>query len=319
VSTELKLPLLVIVGPTAVGKTALSIAVAKRLGAEIISGDSMQLYRTMDIGTAKVTHQEMQGVPHHMIDICDPDQPFSVARFQERVGELIRAIYSRGRLPILSGGTGLYVRAVIQPYTFAPAPSDQAVRDQLSEEEQEHGPGHLHRRLAAVDPAAASKLHPNDLRRLIRALEVFSLTGTPISQTQTADQGEPRYDLLYFGLTRDRKELYKRIDQRVDAMLEAGWLEETRRLLSEYSPQLTPLQAIGYRELVQYMRGLLTKSEAIPLIKRHTRQFAKRQLTWFNRERHLCWIDLTKTDLHDAVDLITRKAEGKWPSLVEAR
>jgi len=312
-----KLPVLVLVGPTAVGKTAISVAVAKRLGAEIISGDSMQVYRGMDIGTAKITKEEMQGVPHHMIDIKDPDEPFTVAEFQQRADQLIREIVARGRLPMLVGGTGLYIRAVLEPYTFIPMKADPELRRRLAEEEERYGPGHLHRRLQEVDPVAAAKLHPNDLRRIIRALEVFLQTGTPISATQTAAGKEPRYDDLFLGLTMERSLLYRRIEERVDRMIAAGWLEEVRRLLERYPPHLPAMQALGYRELVQYYRGLLTLPEAISLIKRNTRRYAKRQFTWFRRERRLQWIDVTSQTPEMVVEAIAKMAEGKWPRGVE--
>jgi tRNA dimethylallyltransferase len=313
-----KLPLLVLVGPTAVGKTAISVAVAKRLGAEIISGDSMQVYRGLDIGTAKIAPAEMEGVPHHMIDIKEPDEPFSVAEFQARVDDLVREIAGRGRLPMLVGGTGLYVRAVVMAYTFTEMEADPALRQRLAEEEARHGPGYLHRRLQAVDPAAAARLHPNDLRRIIRALEVWEQTGVRISETQRAWELEPRYDDLCIGLTMDRELLYRRIDQRVDAMLAAGWVEEVRRLLARYRPDLQSMEAIGYRELILYLRGLLTWDEAVALIKRNTRRFAKRQFTWFRRDARIHWLDVTAPEARErAVEEIVRLAEGKWMKGVE--
>lgn len=314
----MKLPLLVLVGPTGVGKTAASVEVARRVGGEIISGDSMQVYRGMDIGTAKITPAEMQGVPHHLIDIRDPDEGFSVAEFQEQVDALIREIVSRGKLPMLVGGTGLYVRAVLQTYTFMDRDTDQGLRDELAAEEARHGPGHLHRRLQAVDPEAAARLHPNDQRRLIRALEVYLLTGVPISLTQTATEGARRYDDLFLGLTMEREQLYRRIDQRVDLMLAAGWVDEVRRLLEQYRPDLAAMQAIGYRELVYYSRGLLTYGEVAALIKRNTRRFAKRQFTWFRQDRAIHWLDVTEpADRANLVGKIVNLVEGKWQKGVE--
>lgn len=310
----MKLPLLVLVGPTAVGKTALSVAVARAVGAEIISGDSMQVYRGMDIGTAKIRPEEAGGVPHHLIDIKEPDEDFSVAEFQARVDELIPQICARGRLPMLVGGTGLYVRAVVEKYTFTPMEADHELRARLRQEEERHGPGYLHARLQQVDPVSAARLHPNDLFRIIRALEVYAQTGVPISATQTAADAEPRYDDLMIGLTMDRAQLYARIDERVDAMLAAGWLEEVRRLLSRYPPHVRALQALGYRELVLYLRGLLTWDEAVALIKRNTRRFAKRQFTWFRRERRLRWLDVTDPEARNrAAGEIVRLVREKWP------
>jgi len=309
-----KLPLVVLVGPTAVGKTAISVAVARAVGAEIISGDSMQVYRGMDIGTAKIRPEEMGGVPHHLIDIKDPDEEFSVAEFQARVDELIPQICARGRLPMLVGGTGLYVRAVVEKYTFTPMEPDPELRARLRQEEERHGPGYLHARLAEVDPVSAARLHPNDLFRIIRALEVYERTGIPISATQIAAQSEPRYDDLMIGLTMDRQQLYARIDERVDAMLAAGWVDEVRRLLSRYPPNLRSMQALGYRELVLYLRGFLTWDEAVALIKRNTRRFAKRQFTWFRRERRLTWLDVTEPSARNrAVEEIVRMINEKWP------
>jgi tRNA dimethylallyltransferase len=313
-----KLPLLVLVGPTAVGKTAISVGVARRLGAEIISGDSMQVYRGMDIGTAKITPDEMDGVPHHMIDIKEPDEPFSVAEFQARVDTLIREILGRGRLPMLVGGTGLYVRAVLQEYTFTEMEGDPDLRERLAAEEARHGAGHLHRRLAAVDPTAAERLHPNDLRRIIRALEVFETTGVPISQTQTAGEAEPRYDDLFIGLTMERDLLYGRIDMRVEQMLAAGLQHEVGRLLKRFPPSTQALEAIGYREMVWHLRGLLTYPETAALIQRNTRRFAKRQFTWFKRDERIRWIDLASPEGRSAaVERICQLVEGKWPEGVE--
>ncbi len=313
----MKGPLLVIVGPTAVGKTAISVAVARRIGGEIISGDSMQVYRKMDIGTAKVRPDEMLGVPHHLIDIKEPSDPFSVAEFQRQVDDLITLITARGRLPILVGGTGLYVRSITQDYSFTEAAGDADLREFLRAAELHHGPGHLHRQLQGIDPAAAAKLHPNDLRRLIRALEVYETTGSPISETQHA-QGNRRYDDLFVVLNLERDALYRRIDTRVDAMMALGLASEVKSLLQFYPHDTHSLQAIGYREMVWYLRGLSTYQAAIELIKRNTRRFAKRQLTWFRREDHATWIDVTNQQIEKSVEEIVSLVEGKWPRNVEA-
>jgi tRNA dimethylallyltransferase len=316
----MKLPLLIIVGPTAVGKTALSVEVAARLGAEIISGDSMQVYRGMDIGTAKIRPAETRGVPHHLIDILDPDEPFSVAEFQERVDQAIQSIWARGRLPILVGGTGLYVRAVRLAYTFVEgSEADPALRARLAREEEVHGPGYLHRRLAAVDPAAAAKLHPNDTRRIIRALEVWERTGTRISETQTAESAEPRYDDLFIGLNMERDRLYERIDARVDQMMAEGFEAEVAALMRRYPPGpklLTSMNSLGYRELIHYRRGLSTRDEAVYLIKRNTRRFAKRQLTWFRREPDLRWVEVDPSvGIAPIADQVCALAKAKWGGL----
>lgn len=289
----MKAPLLIIVGPTAVGKTALAVELARTLGGEVISGDSTQVYKGMDIGTAKIRPDEMQGVPHHLIDILRPDEPFSVAEFQTRVDATISEIRARGRLPILAGGTGLYVRAVRMAYQFLEgSEADPELRARLQAAAEAHGTGYLHRRLSEIDPAAAAKLHPNDSRRIIRALEVWERTGTRISETQVAESAELRYDDLFIGLNMERERLYERIDQRVDLMMAAGFLAEVTSLMESYPAGLTSLHTLGYRELIQYRQGLATLAEAVHLIKRNTRRFAKRQLTWFRREADLRWFEV---------------------------
>lgn len=310
----MKAPLLIIVGPTAVGKTALAVELALALGGEVISGDSTQVYRGMDIGTAKVRPDEMKGVPHHLIDILRPDEPFSVAEFQSRVDAAIAEIRGRGRLPILAGGTGLYVRAVRMAYQFLEgSEADPELRARLQAEEGAHGTGYLHRRLSEIDPAAAAKLHPNDSRRIIRALEVWERTGTRISETQVAEEAEPRYDDLFIGLNMERELLYERIDRRVDLMLAEGFLDEVTALMAQYPAGLTSLHTLGYRELIQYRQGLSTLEEAVHLIKRNTRRFAKRQLTWFRREADLRWF---MVDPAVGIEPITRQvaelARQKW-------
>lgn len=310
--------LLVIVGPTAVGKTALSIRLAQRLGGEIISGDSMQVYRGMDIGTAKPTLEERAGIPHHLIDIVNPDEPFSVAQFQRLADTAIAEITARGRLPILVGGTGLYTRAVLEAYTFGEgAGADLALRAALQAEEEANGPGHLHRRLTAVDPEAAARLHPNDLRRIIRALEVFLQSGIPISAQQTKEAAPLRYAAVQVGLFTQREALYDRINRRVDLMLEAGWLAEVEGLLARYSPELPAMRALGYLELTHYLRGRLTRPEAVALIQRNTRRFAKRQLTWYRRERRIHWYDPVENSQERVASAIGDLLAGDWQKAVE--
>lgn len=307
-------PLLVILGPTAAGKTEVAIETALRFHGEIISGDSMQVYRGMDIGTAKPTMEERRGVPHHLIDILDPDQAFSVADFQARVEALIPEIAARGKLPILAGGTGLYLRAVTTEYTFTETHTDWDLRRRLAEEADRLGEESLHRRLAEVDPIAASKIHPNDRRRVIRALEVYYQTGEPISSLQTAEAGKSKWDLLLIGLTMDRDLLYRRIEQRVDRMVEDGLVEEVRHLLlSGHSRDLFSMQSLGYREIASYLKGEIPLEEAIALVKRNTRRFAKRQMTWFRRDEGIVWLELGEsTDKSRAVEEIARMVEGKW-------
>lgn len=309
------LRVLAIVGPTASGKTAAAIAVAQRLGGEVISADSMQVYRGFDIGTAKPTPEEQQGVPHHLIDIRDPGADFSVVEFQRLADALIREITARGRLPILVGGTGFYVRAVLREYTFAELETDGSVRARLNTEAAQQGLGALYQRLSRVDPAAAARIHPNDQLRIVRALEVYELTGRPISELQ--GQGGPRYDHLLVGLTMNRELLYDRINRRVDAMLAAGWLEEVQLLLAAgVPPRAGPMTNLGYRELMAYLRGLSTWDEAVDWTKRNTRRYAKRQLTWFRREPDLHWVDAAAGPAAVA-GVICRLAAGKWPDFVE--
>lgn len=301
---EKKQPLVVVLGPTAVGKTAFSVELAAALGAEIISGDSMQFYRYMDIGTAKITPQEMISssgklVPHHMIDICDPNQPMSVADFQVAANAKIAEIAARGKLPMVVGGTGLYLQALVDGYDLAAAPGgDEEIRSRLHNEYHELGADELHRRLAAADPKSAVQISPNDEKRLVRALEYLEATGKPISEQGRA--AESPFNLLLLGLTRDRAEIYRRIEQRVDIMLNAGLVAEVQRLLAMgFDENCKPMQGLGYRQICDYLEGLTTYAEAVVLIKRYTRRFAKRQLTWWRRDERICWLpaDMPKDDL----------------------
>lgn len=285
-------PLLAIVGPTATGKTAVAVEVAKQLQGEIASADSMLIYRYMDIGTAKPTSEERQGIPHYMIDLIDPDEPYSVALYQAEAERHILEISGRGKLPLLVGGTGLYIRSVIDRYSFARAGFDPGLRRQLQEEAEAFGKEALYRRLCAVDQEAAQKIHPHNLKRVIRALEVYYLTGQPVSRRQQKKEG-PKYNLAMFGLAMERALLYRRIEERVDKMLAAGLVEEVRQLLQRgYGLELTSMQGLGYKEMAQYLMGRITYAEAVYLLKRNTRRFAKRQLTWFGRDRRIKWIDV---------------------------
>lgn len=285
-------PLVVIVGPTAVGKTAVSIKLAKRVGGEIISGDSMQVYRGMNIGTAKLTEQDKEGIPHYMIDILEPDEEFSVAQFQEKVTGYITEILARGKLPILVGGTGLYVRSVIDHYDFSPVGIDNDYRQQLLKQAESNGNDFIHKKLQEVDPEAARRLHPNDIRRIIRALEVYRQTGRSINTFQYNEKTlPPKYHLGYFGLIMDRSSLYRRIEQRVDKMLEDGLAAEVKGLLEcGCNPELISMQGLGYKEIIGYLQGLYSLDEAAELLKRNTRRFAKRQMTWFRRDNRIKWL-----------------------------
>jgi tRNA dimethylallyltransferase len=308
--------LVVIVGPTAVGKTELSLELAEQFDGEIISGDSMQVYRGMDIGTAKATPEERARVPHHLIDIIDPDEEYSVALFQEAATRLITEINARGKLPFIVGGTGLYIESVTHRFQFAQAEQDPELRSRLQRLAETEGVEALHRRLAAIDPLTAERLHPNDVKRVIRALEIYELTGTKMSDFQHRAEHSP-YDLLMIGLTMDRQKLYERINQRVDKMLEAGLVEEVRRLLDQgYGSALTSMQGLGYKELIPYLYGEITLEKAVNDIKQRTRHFAKRQLSWFRRMSEVQWFDLTDpAERPKIVQTIKQISAGKFHRL----
>ena len=285
--------LLVLIGPTAVGKTGCSLHIAKAWNAEIISGDSMQVYRGMDIGTAKLPLAEREGIPHHMIDVCEPEHPFSAAEFQERCRALIRDIDGRGKLPFLVGGTGLYVEALCYEYEFSVAGSDDAFREEMQRFADTHGAAALHDRLREVDAASAERLHPNDRRRVIRALEIHRLTGETMSSQLEGQKKRSPYELCIVGLTMDRQKLYDRVDQRVDLMMAEGLEDEVRRLLARGVPETAvAMQGLGYKELIPYIRGECTLEEAVYLLKRDTRHFAKRQLSWFRHMKEIEWVDV---------------------------
>jgi tRNA dimethylallyltransferase len=288
------LPLLVIVGPTAVGKTDASIQLALRLDGEVVSADSRLFYRGMDIGTAKPTSQEMQGVPHHLIDLADPccrETGMSLAQFQQAAHQAIAAIHARGRLPLLVGGTGQYVRAVIQGWQAPPVEPDPALRLALESWARQVGPDGLHARLRTLDPAAAEAIDYRNLRRTVRALEVIFTTGRPFSAQRR--QAASPYRLLVIGLQRPRPELYARIDRRIQLMLDAGWLDEVRRLLERgCTPDLPSMSAIGYRELAAHLQGRLSLDEAVALVQRQTRLFVRRQANWFKpSDPAIRWFD----------------------------
>lgn len=308
-------PLLAIVGPTAVGKTAVAVEVAHQLDGEIVSADSMLIYRYMDIGTAKPTMAERRGIPHYMIDIVYPDEPYSVALYQAAARQRINEIWQRGKLPLLVGGTGLYVRAVIQPYHFTGAGVDPAFRRRMAEEARLLGTRALHRRLARVDPESAARIHHHNLKRVIRALEIYHLTGRPMSSCREEEVEGPNYQLVLIGLTMERRELYRRIESRVDEMMKMGLVEEVLRLLDRgYHPRLQSMQGLGYKEIVYYLRGLCTREEAVCLLKRNTRRFAKRQFTWFRREPVIQWIDVGQCgSVAKTAREITARAAGVFP------
>ena len=278
---------LCIVGPTAVGKTKMSIELAKQLNGEIISGDSMQIYRGMDIGTAKATMDERQGIPHHLIDEKNPDEPYSVAAFQQTVRAKMEEIKSRGKLPIIVGGTGLYIKSVLYDYEFAGESEskevDEAKYGHLSNEE-------LHAKLATVDEAGAKDIHPNNRKRVIRALEIYETSGVKKSEMIEKQEHKMIYDACLIGLTDDRTVLYDRINKRVDTMYETGLVEEVKALFDQGIPaESQSIRAIGYKELYDYFKGFISLEESKELIKRNSRRYAKRQYTWFNNQMDVTW------------------------------
>ncbi|MBP3926151.1 MAG: tRNA (adenosine(37)-N6)-dimethylallyltransferase MiaA [Clostridium sp.] len=291
-------PLVIITGPTAVGKTALSVKLAKQLNGEIISADSMQVYRYMDIGSAKVTREEMDGVPHHLIDVLDPREEFNVVTFQRMAREALQGIYARGHLPIIAGGTGFYIQALLYDIDFTETDEDTSFRKELEEKAETEGSGVLHRMLAEVDPESAAAIHANNVKRVIRALEFYKQTGTRISaHNERERQKKSPYRFFYYVLTTDRPVLYERIDRRVDLMMEQGLVEEVRQLKEMgCTRELVSMQGLGYKEILAYLDGEASLEEAVYILKRDTRHFAKRQLTWFKRERDVRWLNLPEFD-----------------------
>lgn len=286
-------PLIILTGPTAVGKTELSIALAKSIGGEIISADSMQVYKYMDIGTAKIRSEEMDGVPHHLIDILEPDVAFNVAMFKDLAKSSVEDIYSRGRIPILVGGTGFYIQALLYDIDFSEEDSDSSIRKEMETLVEIKGAAFLHEKLREVDPESAEQIHANNVKRVIRALEYYQLHGEKIStHNETERHKESPYDFLYFVLTHDRQVLYERIEKRIDQMIDHGLISEVDNLLKKgYDSSLVSMQGLGYKELIPYLQKKCTLDEAIYVLKRDTRHFAKRQLTWFRRERNVRWLD----------------------------
>jgi len=293
-------PLIAIVGPTAVGKTALSIALGRRLRGQVVSADSRQIYRRMDIGTAKATPEEQTLLPHHLLDLVEPDDVLTLAQYQALAYQTIDAILAQGDLPLLVGGTGQYVRAVLEGWTIPEIPPDHALRAELQRVAESEGIQALHSRLAAVDPLAAERIDARNVRRVIRALEVHTLTGQPISVLQR--KAPPGYDVLQIGLTMERSLLYARIDNRIDRMVDEGLVQEVEHLLAQgYDPDLPSMTGLGYRQIVQYLRGEIDLEEAVRLCKRDTRRFVRQQYNWFrlgNPDIH--WYDVGEAPLLDS-------------------
>ena len=293
--------MVILTGPTAVGKSALSIALAKALDTGIISADSMQVYKHMDIGSAKITPEEMQGVPHALIDVYEPDEPFHVVQFQHDAKAAMEQFWDKGKLPLVVGGTGFYIQALLYDVDFSEEDADLKLRQKYAQLAQSEGAEALHAQLAQVDPQAAGQIHANNIKRVIRALEFYEKTGTPISAHNAAERAKQSpYGFAYFVLTDRREHLYERIDARVDAMMEQGLLGEVKKLRDiGYTRDLVSMQGLGYKELLAYLDGECSLDEAVYMIKRDTRHFAKRQLTWFRRERNVIWVDKPAFDYNE--------------------
>lgn len=290
----MKKPLIILTGPTAVGKTKLSIDLAKAVNGAIISADSMQVYRYMDIGSAKIRPEEMSGIPHYLIDVLDPSEEFHVVRFIEMAHEAMEEIYAQGKIPIVTGGTGFYIQALLKEVDFSESKGELPLRKELEEQAASpDGPARLYQELSLVDPESARTIHPNNTKRVIRALEYYRETGQPISvHNEQQKQKSSPYCYAYFVLNDERARLYERIDRRVEQMLQDGLVEEVHRLKEMgYTRDLVSMQGLGYKELFPYLDGECTLAEAEYIIKRDTRHFAKRQLTWFRRETDVIWLN----------------------------
>ena len=307
--------MIILAGPTAVGKTAASIRLAKAVGGEIISADSMQVYRHMDIGSAKIRPEEMEGVPHYLVDVLEPEEDFNVVRFQQMAKAAAEEIYSRGRIPIAAGGTGFYIQALLYDIDFTENDGDSSFRRKLEKTAEEKGGEYLHSLLQEADPEAALQIHPHNIKRMIRALEFHHQTGGKISEhNETEREKESPYNFAYFVLTDDRSCLYDRIDRRVDLMMEEGLLDEVRFLKERgVRRDSTAMQGLGYKELYAFLDGEYPLEEAVRIIKRDTRHFAKRQLTWFKRERDVIWADKSVIGQDDdaVIDFILKELKNR--------
>ena len=300
----MKKPLIVIGGPTACGQTGFSIKLAKEIGGEIISADSMQVYRYMDIGTAKVTPEEADGVPHYLIDEFDPDEEYNVMLFQQKAKAYMEQIWAKGKVPILVGGTGFYINALLYDNDFTETDNDTSYREECYRLAQEQGPEVLYERLKEIDPEYAAIMHANNVKRVTRALEYHYLTGQKFSE-HNAEQKEKEtpYDAAVIILSMDREKLYERIELRIDIMMEQGLLEEVKGLLEKgYTPELVSMQGIGYKEFIPYFNGECTLEEAVTQLKTNTRRFAKRQLTWFRRQIEGLWVDMSSSTGEEAME-----------------
>ena len=300
-------PLIIITGPTAAGKTNLSVRLARAIGGEIISADSMQVYRHMDIGSAKITEEEKRGVPHYLIDVLNPDEEFNVAVFQKMARDAVNTIYSHGNIPIVTGGTGFYIQALLYDIDFTDNGEDSSIREELELLGREKGGEYLHDLLHKIDPDAAGEIHPNNKKRVIRAIEFFRQTGEQISEHNRREREKSSpYNFLYYTVNMDRETLYQRIDRRVDLMMEQGLVEEVKKLKEMgCTRNMVSMQGLGYKEILDYLQGDCTLEEAVYILKRDTRHFAKRQITWFKRERDVRDLYLPEFDYD--LELVLKK------------
>ena len=305
----MRIPLIVITGPTAVGKTEVSILVAKEISGEIISFDAFQVYRFMDIGTNKIRKDEMQGIPHHMIDVVNPNEEFSSGRFKEMAERIIDFIYKRGKIPVLVGGTGLYLRTLL---SFEPPGSKKEVREKIEKEAEKFGLNFLYEKLKKIDPVFVRKISPRDRKRIIRGLEVYEIYKKPISSFFGEEE---RYDALKFVLLMERKKLYKRIEDRVDRMFELGFVDEVKRIKESFGFSKTSKKAIGYEEILLYLSGEISLDECKRRIKKRTKEYARRQIIWLRKEKNAIIIDVTDKKPHDTAEEILKKVKEKWKNL----
>lgn len=294
----MKPPMIILTGPTAVGKTATSIQLAKAIGGEIISADSMQVYRHMDIGSAKITREEMDGVPHHLIDVLEPWEDFNVTVFKRMAKEAMDGILSRGNIPIVTGGTGFYIQALLYDIDFTEHTGDGAIRTELEQLAEDKGAAYLHQILTEIDPESGLEIHANNIKRVIRAIEYYRQTGEPISlHNRREREKESPYNFLYYVVNTERSILYERIERRIDMMMADGLVEEVQALKDMgCTRNLVSMQGLGYKEILDYLNGECTLEEAVYILKRDTRHFAKRQITWFKRERDVRWLNLPDYD-----------------------
>lgn len=300
-----------VIGPTAVGKTKLGIELAKKLNGEVINGDSMQIYKSFNIGTAKATDEEMEGIPHHLIDMLEPKETYSVHQFKQDVNDKVVELTNKGKLPIIVGGTGFYVHAALYDFNFATVERSKAYEQKILKEIDQFGIESVYNRLKRLDPQQAEQIHPNNMRRVIRALEVIETSGKKMSDIEKDQSNEPLYDLTMIGLTMDRDLLYKRINERVDLMIEAGLVEEVKSLYTHYGDSIQPMQGIGYKEFIPYFNQEYTLDTAIELVKRNTRRFAKRQLTYYrNKIPNIIWYDIDSNRYMETFSIIIKDLEG---------